>query len=225
MEGQQGGRGHLAGFVCRLSPNTAHTRLHTNAQTLARQQEGVCVLGPVQQDACPAPVEGSEALSASEKARPCWNQEAQDRGKPHLSLQSLGPVCCCQNPIKREVSSGNPASFLQRHNKSAPRPEGLYRGLCKPAKPRGMRVAERAGCTSNGSSNPSLLHDLPAPWDPSPRQEPAHGARSWESCLGVPGTQVGVDGMLAAWVPVLLGTWGGAEEKEAVSPALAAHWA
>lgn len=68
------------------------------------------------------------------------------------------------------------------------------------------------------SSSPSLLHDLPAPWDPSPRQEPAHGARSWESWLGIPGTQVGVDGMLAAWVPVLLGAGGGGGREGSSEP-------
>lgn len=61
------------------------------------------------------------------------------------------------------------------------------------------------GC---GGFSPSLLRDLPALRAPSPGQEPAHGARSWESRLGLPGTQDRAGGMLAAWAPVLLGGWG-----------------
>lgn len=46
------------------------------------------------------------------------------------SLQPLGPVSCCQDPITREVSGGNPGSFLQRHNKPVPGPGGLYTRAC-----------------------------------------------------------------------------------------------
>lgn len=102
--------------------------IHTHAHTCthAHQQEGVSELAPCGTMPAPPPRGGSEAPLASDKARPHWNPEASSHGKQNQSLPPLGPACCCQNPVKSKVSSGNPASFLQGCNKSSPRSGGLY---------------------------------------------------------------------------------------------------
>lgn len=76
------------------------------------------------QDSCLAS-EGRSGAFPDQKSQTTLKPRGRAHGKLHLNLQPVSPVCCCQNLIKREVSSGNPGSFLQRHNKAVSRPKGL----------------------------------------------------------------------------------------------------
>lgn len=100
----------------------AHTYTRMYKQTDTNRKVGAC-----SHVCCKTPawlLKGGQKHFLTPKKH-CKRRETWAHGKLPLTLQPVSPACCCQNLIKREVSSRNPGSFLQRHNKSVSRPKGL----------------------------------------------------------------------------------------------------
>lgn len=165
------------------------------------------MLTRVPRDSCLAPEGRSEAPPDSEKARlHCKRRETWAHGKLPLTVQPVSPARCCWNLIKREVSSGNPDSFLQRRNKSVSRSKGL---CLRPVQACQVQWGGRAGAGwgqgwAGAAASPaptSLLSQLRPPSTPALTSsllgEAGSGCPGWASWAH----GAGMAGTLAPWVP------------------------
>lgn len=173
-------------FVCRLSSNTAYTHMHTLAHMHTNRK--ACPSSP-RAARCPPPLQGEAQKHLWPPTRPDHTGTQRPRAtesKTRVCRRS-GLRAAVRIQLKAKSAVETQPHFSRGVTSLPPGPEGFTQGLCKPAKwstggGKGtMRVQQ------HGRSSPSLLHDLPAPQDPSPRQELILGARSWESWLGPPG--------------------------------------